>query len=176
MTMAYSLRLKRQVIVDVLLLAALYTMRLLAGAVATAVVPSFWLLAFSMFLFLSLALVKRVSELYRLQATALRKTDRRDYTVQDLAMLQMFGAASSFASVVVLSLYVQSDTALHAYGRPSLLWGVIPLLLFWQCRLWLSTSRGYMNDDPIVYAARDWVSWLVFAGVAGVAVAAWLPA
>ena len=95
--------------------------------------------------------------------------------VQDLPMLQMFGCASSFASAVVLSLYVQSDTALHTYARPAMLWGVIPLLLFWQCRLWLSTSRGYMNDDPIVYAARDWVSWLVFAGVVGVAIAAWLP-
>jgi 4-hydroxybenzoate polyprenyltransferase/phosphoserine phosphatase len=176
LSLAYTLRLKEQPLIDVFILAALYTIRLFAGGEASGHPVSMWLLGFSSFLFLSLALVKRVSELYRLQATALRKTDRRDYTVQDLAMLQMFGAASSFASVVVLSLYVQSDTALHAYGRPSLLWGVIPLLLFWQCRLWLSTSRGYMNDDPIVYAARDWVSWLVFAGVAGVAVAAWLPA
>jgi hypothetical protein len=90
-------------------------------------------------------------------------------------MLQMFGTASAFASAVVLSLYVQSDTALHAYVRPGMLWAVIPLLLFWQCRLWLSTSRGYMDDDPIVYAAHDWVSWLVFAGVIGLVAGARLP-
>ena len=89
--------------------------------------------------------------------------------------LKMFGAASAFASAVVLLLYVQSDTALHSYVRPGMLWGVIPLLLFWQCRLWLSTSRGYMDDDPIVYAAHDWVSWLVFAGVIGIACGARLP-
>ncbi|HUD61973.1 MAG TPA: UbiA family prenyltransferase, partial [Acetobacteraceae bacterium] len=176
MSIAYTVRLKEQPLIDVFILAALYTIRLFAGGEASGHPVSMWLLGFSSFLFLSLALVKRVSELYRLQTTALEKTERRGYSVQDLAMLQMFGSAATFASVVVLSLYVQSDTALLAYKRPWMLWGVIPLLLFWQCRLWLSTSRGYMNDDPIVYAARDWVSWLVFAGVAAVAVAAWLPA
>jgi len=175
LSLAYTVRLKEQPLVDVFILAALYTIRLFGGGEASGHRVSIWLLGFSSFLFLSLALVKRVSELYRLQSAALRKTERRGYTIEDLAMLQMFGCASSFASVVVLSLYVQSDKALHAYARPAMLWGVIPLLLFWQCRLWLSTSRGYMNDDPIVYAARDWVSWLVFAGVVVVAVAAWLP-
>ena len=176
MSIAYTVRLKEQPLIDVFILAALYTIRLFAGGEASGHPVSMWLLGFSSFLFLSLALVKRVSELYRLQTTALEKTERRGYSVQDLAMLQMFGSAATFASVVVLSLYVQSDTALLAYKRPWMLWGVVPLLLFWQCRVWLSTSRGYMNDDPIVYAARDWVSWLVFAGVAAVAVAAWLPA
>ena len=176
LSLSYTVRLKEMPLIDVFILAALYTIRLFGGGEASGHRVSMWLLGFSSFLFLSLALVKRVSELYRLQSAALRRTERRGYTIEDLAMLQMFGTAASFASVVVLSLYVQSDTALHAYARPSMLWGVIPLLLFWQCRLWLSTSRGYMNDDPIVYAARDWVSWLVFAGVAGVAAAAWLPA
>ncbi|HLY88856.1 MAG TPA: UbiA family prenyltransferase [Acetobacteraceae bacterium] len=175
LSLGYTIRLKEQPLIDVFILAALYTIRLFGGGEASGHPVSMWLLGFSSFLFLSLALVKRVSELYRLQSAALSKTERRGYVVQDLPMLQMFGCASSFASAVVLSLYVQSDTALHAYARPSMLWGVIPLLLFWQCRLWLSASRGYMNDDPIVYAARDWVSWLVFAGVVGVAVAAWLP-
>lgn len=175
MSLAYTVRLKEMPLIDVFILAALYTIRLFGGGEASGHQVSIWLLGFSSFLFLSLALVKRVSELYRLQSAAQRRTERRDYTIEDLPMLQMFGSAASFASVVVLSLYVQSDTALHSYVRPSMLWGVIPLLLFWQCRLWLSTSRGYMNDDPIVYAARDWVSWLVFIGVVGVAVAAWLP-
>jgi 4-hydroxybenzoate polyprenyltransferase/phosphoserine phosphatase len=176
LSLAYTIQLKEQPLIDVFILAALYTIRLFAGGEASGHPVSMWLLGFSSFLFLSLALVKRVSELYRLQTAALQKTERRGYSVQDLAMLQMFGSAATFASVVVLSLYVQSDTALLAYKRPWMLWGVIPLLLFWQCRLWLSTSRGYMNDDPIVYAARDWVSWLVFAGIVGVAIAAWLPA
>jgi len=176
LSIAYTVRLKEQPLIDVFILAALYTIRLFGGGEASGHTVSMWLLGFSSFLFLSLALVKRVSELYRLQAVSLEKTERRGYAVQDLNMLQMFGCAASFASAVVLSLYVQSDTALHSYPRPSMLWGVIPLLLFWQCRLWLSTARGYMHDDPIVYAARDWVSWLVFAGVLAAAVAAWLPA
>jgi 4-hydroxybenzoate polyprenyltransferase len=175
LSLGYTIRLKEQPLIDVFILAALYTIRLFGGGEASGHPVSMWLLGFSSLLFLSLALVKRVSELYRLQSASLSKTERRGYMVQDLLMLQLFGCASSFASAVVLSLYVQSDTALHAYARPSMLWGVIPLLLFWQCRLWLSTSRGYMNDDPIVYAARDWVSWLVFACVVGVAMAAWLP-
>ena len=87
-------------------------------------------------------------------------------------MVQMMGCAASFASVVVLSLYIQSDAALQSYPRSELLWGVIPLMLFWQCRLWLSTARGYMHDDPIVYAARDWVSWLVIACLGGIVLAA----
>ena len=175
LSLAYTVRLKEFPLIDVFILAALYTIRLIGGGEASGHAVSMWLLGFSSFLFLSLALVKRVSELYRLQSAAQRRTERRGYTVEDLAMLQMFGSAASFASAVVLSLYVQSDTALHTYARPAMLWGVIPLLLFWQCRLWLSTSRGYMNDDPIVYAARDWVSWLVFLGVAAFAVAAYLP-
>ena len=176
MSLSYTLRLKEMPLIDVFILAALYTIRLFGGGEASGHPVSIWLLGFSSFLFLSLALVKRVSELHRLQSAALRRIERRDYTVEDLPMLQMFGAASSFASAVVLSLYVQSDMALQMYARPSMLWAVIPLLLFWQCRLWLSTSRGYMNDDPIVYAARDWVSWLVFVGVLGVALAARIPA
>ncbi len=175
LSLAYSMRLKEMPLIDVFILAALYTIRLFGGGEASGHSVSMWLLGFSSFLFLSLALVKRVSELHRLQLAAQRRTERRDYTIEDLAVLQMFGCAASFASAVVLSLYVQSDTALRAYARPWMLWGVIPLLLFWQCRLWLSTSRGYMDDDPIAYAARDWVSWLVFAGVVGVVAAAWLP-
>jgi 4-hydroxybenzoate polyprenyltransferase len=175
LSLAYTVRLKQQPLVDVFILAALYTIRLFGGGEASGHPVSIWLLGFSSFLFLSLALVKRVSELYRLRLESRRKSERRGYTTQDLGMLQMFGTASAFASAVVLSLYVQSDTALHAYVRPGLLWAVIPLLLFWQCRLWLSTSRGYMDDDPIVYAAHDWVSWLVFAGVIVLAAGARLP-
>jgi hypothetical protein len=82
----------------------------------------------------------------------------------------MMGYAASFTSALVLTLYVQSDTASHYYPHPKMLWGIVPLMLFWQCRLWLSTARGYMHDDPIVYAARDWVSWAVLTAL-GVLVA-----
>lgn len=175
-SLSYSMWLKEQPLVDVFMLAFLYTIRLFGGGVASGHEVSLWLLGFSSFLFLSLALVKRVSELGR---HAVRGTEgfiaRRGYMVEDGPMLQMFGCAASFASAIVLSLYVQSDVAQRAYAHPQLLWGAIPLLLFWQCRLWLSTARGYMHDDPIVYAARDWVSWIVFGCLALVALAAWAP-
>jgi 4-hydroxybenzoate polyprenyltransferase/phosphoserine phosphatase len=175
-SLAYSVWLKEQPLVDVFILAFLYTIRLFGGGVASGHEVSLWLLGFSSFLFLSLALVKRVSELGRLAPGAPgARPARRGYAAEDLAMLQMFGAASSFASAIVLSLYVQSDVALRLYARPQALWAAIPLLLFWQCRLWLSTARGYMHDDPIVYAVRDWVSWLVFACLGLVALAAWVP-
>ena len=87
----------------------------------------------------------------------------------------MLGVAASFTSALVLTLYVQSDTALNRYGNPSILWGSIPLLLFWQCRLWLSTSRGHMHDDPILFAICDQVSWTVFAFLAVLVVIARMP-
>lgn len=172
-SLGYSARLKEMPLIDVFLLAGLYTIRLFGGGEASGHPVSLWLLGFSGFLFLSLALVKRVSELQRLLAARKGKAARRGYTVEDLIVLQMFGCASTFASAIVLSLYVQSDTAARVYGHPSMLWGCVPLLLFWQCRLWLSTARGYMHDDPIVYAARDWVSWTVFVCLAAVVGLAW---
>ena len=90
---------------------------------------------------------------------------RRGYQPGDIMILQIFGCASTFASSVVLALFVGSTSALAQYRAPELLWGIVPLILLWQCRLWLSTVRGYMHDDPIVYTARDWVSWIVVACV-----------
>lgn len=174
LSLSYNLRLKEAPLVDVFILAALYTVRLFGGGEAAGHPVSLWLLGFSTFLFLSLALVKRVSELRRLRIEK-RPAARRGYGEVDLEVLQMMGCAATFASAVVLALYIQSDTAFVAYARPSLLWGVIPLILFWQCRLWLSTARGYMHDDPIVYASRDWVSWLVFSCFGAVVLAARLP-
>jgi 4-hydroxybenzoate polyprenyltransferase len=172
---SYTIRLKEMPLIDVFILAALYTLRLEGGGEASGHPVSLWLLGFSSFLFLSLALVKRVSELDRLQADGNIKTvARRGYSVEDLQMLQMFGVGTTFASAVVLSLYVQSQTAMEIYTRPQLLWFLIPLILFWECRLWLSTARGYMHDDPIVYTARDWVSWIVFGAVGIVMIAAGL--
>ena len=174
-TIAYSIRLKELPLVDVFCLAGLYTLRLFAGGEASGHPVSLWLLGFSSFLFLSLALTKRVGELAAPGATAAR----RGYLPEDAALLQMFGCGATFASCIVLALYVQSEAAAHRYASPALLWGMVPLFLFWQCRLWLSTARGHMHDDPIVYAARDRVSWSV--GVALVALVvlahsvAWFP-
>jgi 4-hydroxybenzoate polyprenyltransferase len=175
-SLSYNIWLKQQPLVDVFVLAGLYTIRLFGGGEASGHPVSLWLLGFSSFLFLSLAFVKRTSELQRLPAADGGTMPlRRGYMVEDIVILKIFGCASTFASAIVLSLYVQSDIASRAYNHPDMLWGTVPLLLFWQCRLWLSTSRGYMHDDPIVYAARDWVSWVVFVGLVVIAGSAWLP-
>jgi 4-hydroxybenzoate polyprenyltransferase/phosphoserine phosphatase len=175
LSLSYNLKLKEMPLIDVFVLGGLYTLRLFAGGEASGHRVSLWLLGFSSFLFLSLALIKRVSELYRLPPEQGGELARRGYVREDMTILQMMGVAASFTSALVLSLYVQSDTALHAYAHPSLLWGAVPLMLFWQCRLWLSTARGYMQDDPIVYAAGDWVSWLVMFCLVCLALGAFIP-
>jgi 4-hydroxybenzoate polyprenyltransferase len=160
MTMAYSLRLKRQVIVDVLLLAALYTMRLLAGAMATSVVPSFWLLAFSMFLFLSLALVKRYSELKVTLAQSEHAAAGRGYRVADLPVLMALGVSAGMASVLVLALYINDPETRRLYPGTGWLWLVPTLMLYWVSRVWMKTHRDEIDDDPVVWAVRDWQSLL----------------
>jgi 4-hydroxybenzoate polyprenyltransferase len=161
----YSVWLKERPLVDVFALAALYTLRLFAGGLATGYYVSLWLLGFSGFFFLGLAFLKRVEELTSLERRGGKSAARRGYEPRDKDILQLFGCCSAFIASLVLALYVDSATAVANYGRPALMWGAVPLLLFWQCRLWLSTARGHMHEDPIVYAARDWVSWLVVAGL-----------
>jgi 4-hydroxybenzoate polyprenyltransferase len=176
LSLSYNFKLKEMPLIDVFVLAGLYTVRLFGGGEASRYPVSLWLLGFSSFTFLSLALIKRVSELQLILKQQRRVNGRRGYMTQDLHALEMMGYAASFTSALVLTLYVQSDTASRYYPHPKLLWGIVPLMLFWQCRLWLSTARGYMHDDPIVYAARDWVSWLVLAALGAlVAGASYLP-
>jgi 4-hydroxybenzoate polyprenyltransferase len=175
LSLGYSFFLKSQPMVDVFVLAALYTIRLIGGGIATGYAVSTWLLAFSSFLFLALAIVKRVAEL---QAVAKRERRgparleggvRRDdgeiagrgYLFGDLLTLELMGVAASFVTSLVLALYVQSEMMPAGDHRPTLAWGIVPLVLFWQCRIWFVTLRGEMHHDPIVYAARDWVSWVV---------------
>lgn len=163
-SLLYSLMFKRFPLIDVFILAGLYTIRIVAGGVASGHTASMWLLAFSGFTFLSLALVKRAGEMMdAAQAHTDRQARRRGYYPEDAAILQMLGCASAFSSSVVLALFVGSTAALQQYRSPELLWAVVPLVLFWQCRLWLATARGNMDDDPIVYTSKDWVSWLVIA-------------
>ena len=175
LSLSYSLKLKEMPLVDLFTLAALYTLRLFAGGQASGHPVSLWLLAFSSFLFLSLVSIKRVAELGGMVREGILRTARRGYGVDDAGLLVAMGMGASFASSVVLALYVQSEVTVLHYARPLVLWAIVPLMLFWQCRLWLSTARGYMRDDPIVYAAHDWVSWLVGAALMGTLLLARLP-
>ena len=161
MTLAYSLRLKRQVIVDVMLLAGLYTMRIIAGAAATAIKPSFWLLAFSMFIFLSLALVKRYSELLITLQNNEQEAAGRGYSVNDLPVLMSIGTGAGLGSVLILALYLNNPETNIMYPNTTWLWLMPPLLLYWTSRIWMKAHRGQVDDDPVVFAARDWQSLLV---------------
>ena len=163
-TTLYSFALKRQVIVDVMLLAGLYTMRILAGSAATDIRPSFWLLAFSMFIFLCLAMTKRYSELR--EAIDQDKTlSGRGYLPSDLPVVLALGSASGFVSVLILALYTQSLVVPELYPAPEWIWLVPPLLLYWVARLWLKAGRGEIDDDPVLFAARDWQSLVVAIAV-----------
>jgi len=161
--LSYSLALKEWPLLDLFALAALYSLRLVGGGIVTHHPVSKSLLVFSSFLFFSLAAVRRVSELMDDGKSVSGVFPRRGYSAADLPIMITFGVASSFSSCIVLALYVQGRVANVENWSGELLWGIVPLLLFWQCRLWLATSRGYVTDDPIVYAAQDWVTWIVVA-------------
>ncbi len=158
-TFAYSLSLKRKLLVDVLTLAALYTIRIVAGGVATALVLSPWLLGFSMFLFLSLAAVKRQAELMDQLVTG-RESSGRAYQVEDLPILRSLALSSGTAAILVLALYIASDDVQVLYGWPEVLWLVCPIILYWNLRMVMIAHRGHMTDDPIVFAAKDRISQL----------------
>jgi len=160
LTLAYSLRLKHVVIMDVLLLAALYTLRLIGGAEATSVVPSFWLLSFSMFLFLSLALAKRFSEL-KLHSSRHAGVAIRGYTDDDLPMLAQLGSASAVTSVLVLALYINSETVSVLYAHPQVIWIICPVLLYLMSRIWLLAHRNQLDEDPVIFIIRDRLSQLL---------------
>jgi 4-hydroxybenzoate polyprenyltransferase len=170
-TFAYSLWLKRKLIVDVLTLAGLYTIRIIAGGAAASVVLSPWILGFSMFLFLALAAIKRQAELTDQMASG-RASSGRAYEVEDLPVLRGMAISAGHAAVLVLALYISSDTVQTLYTRPDWLWLICPLLLYWVLRMIMATHRGRMTDDPIVYAATDRISLAVVLTSAIVAVSA----
>ncbi|UTA56105.1 UbiA family prenyltransferase [Lysobacter soli] len=163
MTLAYSLRLKRVVMVDVVLLAGLYTIRIIGGAAALSTALSFWLLAFSMFLFLSLAMLKRYTELAIMLASGQEKASGRGYVVEDLPLIQSLGAASGYCAVLVFALYINSPESMELYRRPQILWLICPMLLYWISRVWVKAHRGLMDDDPVVFAVTDRMSQVVIA-------------
>ena len=169
LTVAYSLQLKQLAVVDVLTLAALYTLRIIAGAAAIDVAVSFWLLLFSMFIFLSLALIKRYSELKVARDAGKKGALRgRGYEPDDLELVSSLGGSSGFIAVLVLALYIQDGQAAHLYATPQLIWLACPVMLFWISRAWLIAHRGRMHDDPIVFALKDKVSWGVGVFMAAV--------
>jgi 4-hydroxybenzoate polyprenyltransferase len=171
-TLGYSFGLKRVEILDVLIIAGLFTIRVLAGAAATGVTPSFWLLAFCLFLFLSIALVKRVTELQKLAAQGATAMPGRSYRVSDLPALSGIGIASGFIAVLVVALYVNSPDIRVLYRMPELIWLVCPIGLFIVSRLWLLASRGEVDDDPVLFALRDTPSQLAVCLAVVVALAA----
>lgn len=155
LTSTYSWVLKEYVLIDVLMLSLLYTLRILAGSVATGITISSWLLAFSAFIFLSLALVKRCAELVSIQQSGETATRGRDYRVTDLVVLWPLGVCAAISAVVVFGLFISAPDTLVRYGTPNLLWLVAIGLIYWLGRLWVKTSRGEMHDDPLVYAIKD---------------------
>ena len=162
LTLAYSLSLKRQMSIDVIALALLYTMRIIAGAAAFSLDLTFWMLAFSMFMFLSLALVKRYAELYEARRKGhTEKTRGRGYYPNDLEMISSLGAASGYLSVMVLALYIHDMQTVLMYSHPQVIWLACPLLLYWITRVWMLTHRGQMHDDPVVFAIRDRASLVI---------------
>jgi 4-hydroxybenzoate polyprenyltransferase len=168
-TLSYSLYLKRVVLVDVILLSGLYTLRLLSGSAATRVPISPWLGAFALFLFLSLAMVKRFSELQNTRARGQALANGRGYLLVDIEQMRSFGTASAYAAVVVFSFYIGAHEITALYRHANRLWLITPLMIFWLSRVWLLASRGEMNEDPVIFALTDRMSLLTGLGVAAIA-------
>ncbi|MWB79224.1 UbiA family prenyltransferase [Pseudooceanicola sp. 216_PA32_1] len=166
-TTAYSLWLKRQPVIDICTLAVLYAVRIAAGGAATGIELSVWLLAFSIFFFFSLAAVKRQAELVDGLASGRDKAAGRGYGVDDLPLVAMMATASGYVSVMVMALYVNSPAVTALYTAPEMLWGICGVLLYWLSRMVFITHRGQMHDDPVVFAARDRVSRVLFVVILG---------
>ncbi len=176
LTLAYSLWLKRVVMLDVVALAMLYTVRVVAGAAAMGLAVTFWILAFCIFIFLSLAFVKRYTELCAARAKGkTTQTSGRGYMPDDSELLASLGGSSGYISALVLALYINDPATLSLYASPQWMWAACPLLLFWLSRVWLLAHRGQMHDDPIVFALRDGASRWVGLGFIAVFVLASRP-
>lgn len=158
LTCLYSYVLKGQVVLDALCLAGLYTLRVIAGAAAAQVPLSFWLLLFSVFLFLSLAFVKRYAELDALRRSGRLRAVGRGYCVDDLPVLQSLGIGAGYLSVLVLALYINSPAIAELYRNPKYIWTLCVLMLYWISRVWMRAHRGTMNEDPVVFALKDPIS------------------
>ena len=159
---------KRLILVDCLTLAILYTLRIIAGAAAIRMSLSFWLLAFSVFLFLSLAFVKRYAEIELQILSGKEKLHGRGYLTSDASLIQTMGIAAGYSSVLVLALYLNSDAVTTLYTSPEIVWLAVPIMVFWVSWMWMQAHRGNMHDDPLVFAVKDrasLVAGILFAGV-----------
>jgi 4-hydroxybenzoate polyprenyltransferase len=174
LTTSYSFWFKRVALVDIVVLALLYMIRIVAGAVVTDIPLSFWFTAVSLFLFLSLALVKRYAEAHQARSDA-RAIHGRGYAGDDIHAILALGTSSGVAAVLLTAIYIQSDSVAQLYPAPAALWLVIPLLFYWVANLWLKAGRGLMHDDPLVFALKDRASLVAAALVVLVFVAASLP-
>jgi len=168
----YSTKLKEIIMLDVVILASFYTMRLLAGSVAANIPISHWLLSFSTFFFLGLAMVKRYTELLRVADDAQTPVLGRGYNNRDKQPVLVMGICASMISILVLALYFSSSDTLALYAHPNRLWLMAPLMLFWSGRVWLMTHRGEIDDDPVVFAVKDVTSWVVLLCATLITVAA----
>ena len=164
LTLAYSVDLKRRMMIDVMVLAALYTMRIIAGGAAFGLDLTFWILALSLFMFLSLAMVKRYAELHSaIDRGQVGQTPGRGYWPADMGMVAVLGAVSGYLAVLVLALYINDEGTAALYSHAEWIWLAVPLLLFWVSRIWMLAHRGEMHEDPLVFAVRDRVSLVVGA-------------
>ncbi|MFN3302740.1 MAG: UbiA family prenyltransferase [Roseateles sp.] len=155
LTLAYTFFLKRKVLVDCVTLGLLYTLRIVAGVAATGLPHSFWFLAFPLFLFLSLAFLKRYSELQAMLALGRAGAAGRGYLATDAPLVMAMGVASGFCAVLLLALYLNSDVVLQRYAHPECLWLTLPVVLYWISRMWMQAQRGNLSDDPVVFAIKD---------------------
>jgi 4-hydroxybenzoate polyprenyltransferase len=169
---AYTGLLKRIAVVDVLVLSGLYTLRLQAGAAATHTPISHWLAGFAIFLFLSLAIVKRFAELENQRTSGLQQKNGRGYQVADLEQIRSFGTSSAYAAVVIFAIYISGHDVATLYHKPTLLWLIVPFMILWLSRVWLLASRGELNEDPVVFALTDKMSLLIGAAVTVIALLA----
>ena len=172
LTLSYSFYFKQRLMLDVLMLAGLYTHRVLAGAVAASVTVSPWLLAFSTFFFLSLALVKRYVELRSVEDGDQTSIQGRAYQIEDWPLIETMGLASAYISILVLCLFVSSDDVSRLYRTPQLLWLLSPVMLYWVSRIWFLARRGELDADPVLFAIRDSSSYLAGAIMLAIVVAA----
>ncbi len=173
-TLLYSFHIKTMVILDTCVLAGLFTIRVIGGTAVIGAEWSFWLLAFSMFFFLSLAFTKRASELNALIVAGKESAKGRGYIVGDAALVTSMGVSAGYIGVLVIALYINSTKVSSNYASPFALWLICPLLLYWIGRIWLKTVRGEMNEDPIVFALKDRISHITALCCVGVVFAAML--
>ncbi|MEO0474452.1 MAG: UbiA family prenyltransferase [Planctomycetota bacterium] len=163
LTCSYSLYIKGKAMLDVVWLASLYTLRIIAGGAAVAILPSEWLLGFTLFTFLSLAFVKRFCELSLMLSTGKEKATGRGYHTTDLQIVQTMGVGSGYLAVLIFAMYINSDAVKRIYETPKVLWLACPLILYWMSRMWLFAQRGKLRGDPLLFALSDRTSYFCLA-------------